>query len=204
MAGIDRLLIVLATKRMDVLELEPGHTPRLRKGNQAWSVSKSPLSAKEIIRLIAQVTPPAEAFPPPQPQGTSSFAYELEGIQYNFLAKRRVDGWSAAVSVDRPESEEQEETSLDEIEAERRRNARPIHCVADLLRFITENGASDLHLSSERIPQVPGVCSARVRRIHRRIKEGLDHVRPRARRSGEVAGLRVLEHQIGIHEPPAC
>lgn len=147
MAAIDKLLYVLFENRMNVLELEPAHTPRLRKGNQVWAVSKSTLSDKEIVRILCQIAPKDQPFPPPPPKTETTFQYELDGIVFEFRARRESLGWAAAVSV-LGRTRDLEDAAWEEAMARRERRASPIPSIPKILRQITAAGASDLHLSS--------------------------------------------------------
>ena len=153
MAAIDKLLYVLYENRMNVLELEPAHTPVLRKDNQAWAVSMSTLSDKEIVRLLSQITPKNQPFPPPPPQNEINFQYELDGIVFQFKARRQPGGWWAAATV-LGRTRDLADAAWDEAQTEREQRARTIPGIPKLLRQITEARASDLHLSSGQPPRM--------------------------------------------------
>jgi twitching motility protein PilT len=153
MAAIDKLLYVLYENRMNVLELEPAHTPLLRKDDQVWAVSKSTLSDKEIIRLVGQVVPKGQPFPPPPPQSELVFTYELDGMVFQFRARRHQVGWAASATV-LGRSRDLADAAWEEAQVRREGRARAVPAVSTLLRQITEAHASDLHLSSGQPPRM--------------------------------------------------
>lgn len=154
MPAIDKLLEVLAKNQMNVLVLEPSHAPYLRKGNRRWAVSKSTLSANEIQRLIAQIAPASNAFPPPGACASSEFEYSKESLTFQIRTERRPAGWAAAIGVDNPDQSEEDQERAAALLAAMEKPAVPIPSVDHLLGVITENGASDLHLSAAEVPRM--------------------------------------------------
>ncbi|HVR28391.1 MAG TPA: type IV pilus twitching motility protein PilT [Thermoanaerobaculia bacterium] len=153
MAAIDKLLYVLYENRMNVLELEPAHTPLLRKDADVWAVSKSTLSDKEIVRLLSQIVPKNQTFPPPPPQNDVAFQYELDGMVFQFKARRQQAGWWAAATV-LGRTRDLADAAWEAAQVEREQRARPLPAISKLLRQITEAHASDLHLSSGQPPRM--------------------------------------------------
>jgi twitching motility protein PilT len=153
MAAIDKLLYVLFENRMNVLELEPAHTPLLRKDDQVWAVSKSTLSDKEIIRLLTQIAPKGQTFPPPPPQSELVFPYELDGIVFQFKARRHSSGWAATATV-LGRSRDLADAAWEEAQTRREGRARAIASVPALLKQVMEAHGSDLHLSSGQPPRM--------------------------------------------------
>ena len=154
MPAIDKLLGVLAKNQMNVLDLEPSHAPCLRKGPRRWAVSKSTLSAAEIQRLMAQIVPAGEQFPPPGSLSSTEFEYELDGLVFEIRGERRPEGWAAAISVNNPAEVEQDQADAEALLAKVTAPAVEIRSIDLLLAIVAERGASDLHLSSGEVPRI--------------------------------------------------
>lgn len=154
LAAIDKLLQAAVRNKIDVLELEPGRTPVLRKGERTWAVSKSSLGAREILRLIKEVVKVREEFPPPLPQSTYEFDYDLEGLTFHFLARLTAHGWTASAVFKDPTAVDQESPGDRAAAILEGEVAEPIPDVDHLLQLISERRASDLHLTSGLAPRL--------------------------------------------------
>lgn len=141
MATLDKLLNALVEHRMDALVLEPDRLPRLRRGGQDREVTKAPLPADAIERLLAEV-----ALDGAPATGPWTFEYRLGPTTFRFEAAREGSGWQALARPVEPGSVEPDVTPSPPAESA---GGEPLPHLDVLLRDMIERDASDLHVSSE-------------------------------------------------------
>ena len=151
---------------MDSLVLEPGHLPRLRRGDHERSVTKTRLDGDLVRRLVAEVADEPVPATDSDPQGAEAweFEYRLDGTPFHFAGRPGPLGWILeARPSPTPESSPTTPptTSLSGVpssgQAVRFPSAGPaasplargrhLPSIDELLTEIVGQGASDLHLS---------------------------------------------------------
>ena len=164
MAALDKLLKSLVDRQMEVLLLEPGSRPRMRKHGAEHDVSSSILAGPTIEALLVQVAPEGIIAGPPAAD-TAEFDYANELDEFRFSCLRTDDGWSALVvagSNGEPEafpaaamkSAESETEESSPAAAARPAGEQLIASIGQILQVMLDRGASDLHLSSHQTPRL--------------------------------------------------
>jgi twitching motility protein PilT len=163
-ASLDKILHLLVENRMESLLLEPGRPPRLTLDGQEHAVTRQPLPAPALERLLRELDPGG----PPAGDAPWRFDHSLNGHTFHFEVTRGAEGWTARAvpapaagaapagpPVDGADLGTPEEApalaglpTAEPPSAERRPlTDQPLPHIDDLLREMVSQGASDLHVS---------------------------------------------------------
>jgi len=151
---------------MDSLVLEPGHLPRLRRGDQERSVTRTRLDGELVRRLVAEVADEPLPDPGLDPERADAweFEYRLDGTPFHFAGRQGPLGWTLEArpsphletSFPTPPT-----TSISGVPSSGHAvrfpsigpatspsaRGRSLPSIDELLTEIVRRGASDLHLS---------------------------------------------------------
>jgi twitching motility protein PilT len=144
MAMLDKLLATASERRMDAMILEPGQPPCMMRTGVAHQLTRVPLDAAVIARLVAEVAPAEPGSPPAPPE----FQYRIGEQTFRFAA--RGSGWIAEPSG----AAEPEPAPVAPAAVVGVPEARTLPPVQTLLRLLVARGGSDLHLSSGQPPRM--------------------------------------------------
>jgi twitching motility protein PilT len=147
MALLNKLLATAAERNVEAVILEPGRPPCLVRGGVEHQVTRVPLDAATIERLVAEVAPGQGGAAP------AEFDYRLGERNFRFAA--RGSGWIAQLGETAPAAEPAAAISAAPVIAfSTTPDALPLPSVESLLRLLVARGGSDLHLSSGQAPRM--------------------------------------------------
>lgn len=158
MARLDPFLQLLAKHDMELLLLEPGHRPRLKKGATERVASQTVLNGEAIDQLLSEVAPPGR-LGAGDLRSIEQFEYTLGSAIFHFQMTRSLDGWTALVAQgeEGQQSKPQLETPTSPSVASAttsgtRTNNFPT--AKEILGLTLDREASDLHLASGQLPRL--------------------------------------------------
>jgi len=165
MARLDPILQHLIEHDMELLLLEPGTRPRLKKGTTEQAASRSVLSGEAIDGLLAEVAPEGMLS---EQTGLSiaQFEYLAAGSRFDFQLSRSPDGWTALVVPGAPRAADGLAPKAVDAPGEQGSPTSPAAAppsvspstsfppIRKLLGLALERGASDLHLVSGQLPRL--------------------------------------------------
>ena len=159
MARLDPFLQLLAKHDMELLLLEPGHRPRLKKGATERVASQTVLTGEAIDQLLSEVAPQGR-LGAGDLRSTKQFDYTLDTAIFHFQMTRSLDGWTALVAHgeerDPSRPQLQTPTSPGAESARKASGARSneFPTAKEILGLTLDREASDLHLVSGQIPRL--------------------------------------------------
>ncbi len=174
MARLDPVLRLLIKKDMELLLLEPGHRPRLKKGSTERVASQTVLTGEAIDQLLGELAP-SDLLSGEDVRSIAQFDYSMNGQVFCFQLSKSLDGWTALVAPGEKPLEEKpvepvalgsktatepetppiaEQASALPVETPRAETAGSFPSVVELLELTLERDASDLHLGSGQVPRL--------------------------------------------------
>ena len=169
MNRLDPVLRLLIKNDMELLLLEPGHRPRLKKGSTERVASQTVLTGEAIDQLLGELAP-SDLLSGEDARSIAQFDYSMNGQVFCFQLSKSLDGWTALVAAgekpvevrpvelvssgSKTATEPETPPIAEQVSAPPVETAGSFPSVVELLGLSLERDASDLHLGAGQVPRL--------------------------------------------------
>ncbi len=163
MARLDPVLRLLLKEQMELLLLEPGHRPRLKKGATERAASQTVLTGEAIDQLLSELAPQG-LLSGEGARSIAQFEYSVSDQTFHFQLTRSLDGWTALVAPANAPSEPpppggrvadvvDQSPAKAKVAVTSDSKSGSFPSIIEILELILEHDASDLHLVAGQVPR---------------------------------------------------
>ena len=165
MARLDPVLRLLVNQQMELLLLEPGHRPKLKKGATERAASQTVLTGEAIEQLLSELAP-HDLISGEDARSIAQFEYSMSDQIFDFQLTRSLDGWTALVAPAKTSSEPpprapgvpvvdvaDQSPSQAKASGSSESKSGSFPSIIRLLEMVLEQDASDLHLVAGQVPR---------------------------------------------------